>query len=375
MIDIASTYQDASRIDTRLKIEEANPFLNESRSKMAVANKDLKTSDGKNGGWTDDDDLKGGKGIGSKKAEANDHAKTAEPRDQGDEGHVTANIQQAIEQNPAEDPLTTDESSQDELSNDEEHRCTFKDSEGNYFLEFYPDIRKKCKTDGTLRQTSQYELPTRVQHLLCQYMIKNHYFHNLGPPLCGGTLDDFYDRYKLRNSKKEQFARTFFTNEIEKRAGELISQVMRDKGMSSRDAGGSTVLKYKRGYQWLLTSTLQEWHQKGMVMDRFLEVAEIKVAIEHNIQNHRCTKDDLLKVQNRCIKELKRTGAPVPDDGPRSNSSLGGTSPSPSQLRSTDPGATEGSPVAREDPPTANPEEIDEAIKYGIDTPPGVFYS
>lgn len=45
MTDIISTYQDASRINNRLKIEEANPFLTESRSKMAAANKDLKTSD------------------------------------------------------------------------------------------------------------------------------------------------------------------------------------------------------------------------------------------------------------------------------------------------------------------------------------------
>lgn len=45
MTDITSTYQDASRINNRLKIEEANPFLTESRSKMAAANKDLKTSD------------------------------------------------------------------------------------------------------------------------------------------------------------------------------------------------------------------------------------------------------------------------------------------------------------------------------------------
>lgn len=188
-------------------------------------------------------------------------------------------------------------------------------------LYFGPDEKKACDAYGTRKANKSYDLRNRVRHDLCQYMIRNHYFHGIDRP-CNSTLDGFYDLYRLRDPNKNLRAKTFFINEINSWAGVFTSQVYEDQGINVRNRGMSTgtvgVLEYKRGYEYLLNVDLRDWlgegwleaqldgERKGEMRSEFFEVAEVKNAVRYSLQDQLCTEDDLFELHKELTQELEQ---------------------------------------------------------------------
>ena len=125
----------------------------------------------------------------------------------------------------------------------------------NIKLDFVGLVVRACTTKGTRRQNSTYTLPKDVRLDLCQYMVRNNYIH--GSKGAGrSTLDNFYDKYNLRDPQKMALARTFFKNVIIECAEEFTTRIRQDHGIRkltvATETGNAEVDQYARGYDYLL---------------------------------------------------------------------------------------------------------------------------
>ena len=216
------------------------------------------------------------------------------------------------------DATTTDDSSSDgphqrsrdvklpdnDEEDDEDAPIVFPGPD-NIKLIFAGRALKVCNAQGKRNRSKEYDFPLKVQLELCQYMVRNNYLHG-SKRWNRSTLDRFYDEYNLRDRRKLARARKFFIGEIDWCAKTFTSQILEADGTHNETeitpAGEDEVIRYSRGYDYLLSATARHWD--GTMKRNFYEVAEAQDAVRASIE-------DVLQLRDT-FQKLQKKGADTP---------------------------------------------------------------
>ena len=166
---------------------------------------------------------------------------------------------------------------------------------------------KACTKKGTRRQNSAYILPKDVRLDLCQHIVRNNYIHG-SQGADRSTLDNFYDKYNLRDPQKLALARTFFKYEIIECAEKFTTRIRQDHGIRKltvvTETGNAEVVQYARGYDYLLNLTKDNWDET--MKRKFIDLEEAQDVVRTSVE-------DVLQLRNTFNKAIGlKNGADAP---------------------------------------------------------------
>ena len=156
----------------------------------------------------------------------------------------------------------------------------------NIKLEFIGRALEVCNAEGIRKKNMKYDFSVHVRFELCQYMVRNDYIHGL-KGAHRSTLDAFYDQYNLRDPQKLARARTFFIGEIDQCAKDFTEQIRQDSGTRNTKittpSGNVEVIKYGRGYEYLLKLTQADWDET--MKRKFFELGEAQDTVRTSVED------------------------------------------------------------------------------------------